>query len=334
MSSRGRFRLHPIAGAGVLALAAVLAACGGGGGSDRDDVPAGTIDLTVANRDTVAHAAAAGAMGLGGADLVLSSGASAASTRQLAQSLRSARERALGIIGPTVEPCAVSGSIVTTLDDRDNSGTMSVGDVMTMQYQQCKDSADETVDGRAVLTLTQLLSNGMRGTMVQDPMAIVRDDGGQRHSNSMSGTMQITYTESSASVATLRLVGDGPNVAVVSTPVFADRVTLADGFVQETVFDTAAAPPPGGVMPGRISTTTSGRIASQVAGGDFTVATTDPIVQYSDDAFPRAGSLRLIGRKGTLGITAVSASDVRLDLDAESDGTVELSTLQRWDWLI
>jgi hypothetical protein len=334
MSNRSRFRLVPLARACALTLAAVLTACGGGGGGGNDSGPPGSIDLSVANRDPVAHAAVAGAMGLGGADQVVASGASAVAPRQLAQSLRAVRERALGIVGPVTEPCAVSGSIVTSLDDRDNNGAMSVGDVMTMQYVQCKDSFEETVDGRTALTLTQVLSNGIRGTMVQDPMTMVRDEGGQRHSNSMSGTMQITYTESSSSVGTLRLVCDGPNVAVVSTPVFADTVTLADGYLQESVFDTVAPPPPGGVLPGRISTTTSGRIASQVAGGDFTVATTDPIVQYTDDAFPRAGSLRITGRKGTLGITAVSATDVRLDLDAESDGNVELSTLQRWDWLI
>jgi hypothetical protein len=333
MSSR-LTRWNALAWASALALAAALAACGGGGGDDDDSGPPGTIDLSVANRDTVAHAVVAGAIGLGGADAVVSGAGSVAAQRQLALSLRAARERALAVIGPLDEACAVSGLTRTTLDDRDNDGLPSAGDVMTLQFLQCKDSVEETIDGTTTITLTQFGASGFAGSMQQSALAMVREDGGQQHAVTLNGTMQMTFSVSSQTLGTLRLVASGPIVAAVSTPVFADTVTLMSGYTQHTVIDTEAAPPPGGMTPGRSSTTGAGRIASQAAGGEVTVVTVDAIVQYADDAFARTGTLQVTGRTGSLRITAVSPTDVRLDLDANGDGTIDVTTTQRWDWLI
>lgn len=334
-SSSTRFRRTSIAWvAGVLA-AALLAGCGGGGGDGDDNGgPPGTIDLSVTNRDTVAHAAAAGAIGLGGADVVVASNGSVAAQRHVAQSIRAARERALDVSVPIDEACLVSGFTRITVDDRDNDGQPSVGDVLTLQFVQCKDSADESVDGTAAITFTQIQSNGFGGSLQQNALALVRQDGGQQHAVTLTGTMQMSYSEPSASVARLRLVADGPVVAVVSTPVFGDTVTLLSGYVQEAVVDIAAAPPPGSSTPGRTSTTTAGRIASQAAAGEVTVATVDAIVQYADDPFPRTGALDVTGRNGSLRITALTPTDVRLDLDSNGDGTIDATTMQRWDWLI
>jgi hypothetical protein len=331
--SRRLNRSNKLAWASALALAAALSACGGGGGDD-DSGPPGTIDLSIANRDTVAHAVVAGAIGLGGADAVVSGAGSVAAQRHLAQSLRAVRERALGIIGFPDEACAVSGLTRTSLDDRDNDGLPSSGDVMTLQFLQCKDSVDETTDGTTTITITQFDASGLAGSMQQSALAMVREDGGQQHAVTLNGTMQITVSMSNPAVPTLRLVATGPVVATVSTPVFADTITLMSGYTQQTVVDTQAAPPTGGVTPGRSSTTTAGRIASQAAAGEVTVATVDAIVQYADDEFARTGALEVTGRTGSLRITALSPTDVRLDLDSNGDGTVDATTTQRWDWLI
>ena len=330
--SRRLNRSNKLAWASALALAAALSACGGGGGDD-DSGPPGTIDLSVANRDTVAHAVVAGAIGLGGTDVAVSGAGSAAAQRQLAQSLRAVRERALAIAEPLDMACTVSGLTRTTVDDRDNDGLPSVGDVMTLQFLQCKDSVEDTIDGTTTITITQFSDSGFAGSMQQTALAMVREDGGQQHSVTLNGAMQMTYSESSET-GTLRLVASGPVVATVSTPVFADTITLMSGYTQQTVVDTQAAPPTGGVTPGRSSTTTAGRIASQAAAGEVTVATVDAIVQYADDEFARTGALEVTGRTGSLRITALSPTDVRLDLDSNGDGTVDATTTQRWDWLI
>ena len=333
MSSRIT-RSNRLAWASAVALAAVLAACGGGGGDGDDSGPPGTIDLTVANRDTVAHATAAGAMGLGGADRVVSVGGSVATQRHVAQALRTTRERPLGVVGPINEPCLVSGSTITSLDDRDNDGVPSPGDALTIQFVQCKDSVEETVSGTMSLTITQLRDTALGGSLRQDAFSVVREDAGQQHALTLTGTMQLSYTESSPDAATLRLVADGAVRANVSTPIFTDVVTLADGYVQESVIDLSVPPPPGSFTPGRVSTTSSGRMNSQAAGGDVTVATTTPIAQYSDDEFPRAGVLLVTGRTGTLRISALSTVEVQLGLDTDGNGTTDVTTLERWDWLI
>jgi hypothetical protein len=334
MSSR-LSRSNKLAWASALALAAALAACGGGGGDGDDDSgPPGTIDLSVANRDTVAHAVVAGAIGLGGTDVAVSGAGSAAAQRHVALSLSAVRERALAVIGPIDDACTVSGLTRTSLDDRDNDGMLSVGDVMTLQFLQCKDSVEETIDGTTTTTITQFGASGFAGTLQQSALAMVRQDGGQQHSVTLNGAMQMTFSASNPAVPTLRLVTTGPVVANVSTPVFTDTVTLLSGYTQQTVIDTEATPPPGSFTPGRSTTTTAGRIASHAAAGEVTVATVDAIVQYADDAFARTGALDVTGLNGSLRITALSPTDVRLDLDSNGDGAVDVTTTQRWDWLI
>jgi hypothetical protein len=318
---------------GAVALA-VLAACGGGGGDGGGSSAHGTIDLSVGNRDMVAHAAAAGAPGIGGADRVVSSTAAPLALQRVMHSRAAAVERPLAVSGPVDEPCAVSGLVRATMDDRDDNGQASVGDMLTMEFLQCKDTVDETVNGTLVLTFTQLSAGGFSGSLTQTSFATVQQAGAQQHAFTLNGNMQLAYSEQSISMATLRLSADGPVTAVVSTPVFSDSLTLHSGFVQQSVIDSSVQPPAGGTTPGSVTTTASGRLTSQAAGGEVTVATTSSMVQYADDSFPRSGAVDITGRNGSLRITALSAEQVQLDLDANGDGSYDATTTQRWDWLI
>jgi hypothetical protein len=331
MSNKFAYGFRPRLTVSAIVLA-VFAACGGGGGDGG--APAGTIDLSVANRDTVAHAVAAGAIGLGGADRVVSSAAVPVALRRATLSRAATIERPLAVIGPIDEPCTVSGLSRTTLDDRDNNGLPSVGDVLTIEFLQCKDVVDETVNGTLALTFTELSASGFGGMLSLTSYSTVEQSGSLQHAFTMNGNAQLAYSEPSLSMATLRLTTDGPVTAVVSTPVFSDTVTLHSGFVQQSVIDMSVQPPAGGTTPGSATTTASGRLTSQAAGGEVTVATTSSMVQYADDSFPRSGAVHITGRTGSLQITALSAEQVQLDLDANGDGTYEDSTTQRWDWLI
>jgi hypothetical protein len=337
MNSIRRPRPTALAWASALALAAVLSACGGGGGDGDDAGPPGTIDLSLANRDTAAHAAAAAALGLGGTDQLLNTAsASTLVQREVAQALRGLRERPLGLIGPIDEPCLVSGISRMTIDDTNNNGYADLNELVTIQFIQCKDSADETVDGGIGVTLTQMSSeSSFGGNITLDALTVVLASANQQHSTRLDGPMRMTYTESSPTVASFRLTASAPVTVTVSTPVFNDAVTLSAGFMQEAEIDVAALPPSGATTtPGRTTTRSSGRIASQAAGGEVTVVTTQPLVQYLVDPFPRSGRVDISGRTGSVGIQTLSTDEVQIDLDSNGDGAVDATTLQRWDWLI
>ncbi|MCK7499320.1 MAG: hypothetical protein MZW92_59360 [Comamonadaceae bacterium] len=135
--------------------------------------------------------------------------------------------------------------------------------------------------------------------------------------------MLFDYAQLGASSERMRMTTDGAVVAGVQTHVFTDTVTLQSGFTAESVFDANAAPPGNPFATGRDTITLNGRIESVAAGGSFTLTTSSPLIDYVVDDYPSAGALRLQGKTGTMLLTALSAQDVRIELDADGNGSFE-----------
>ena len=326
-----------------------LGACGGGGGGDTPPPPV-VIDITGANRDSVAHASAATVLSSSPTAAIPLSSASATPSGALSGRLMtlllhplhyqaltaSSRERPLAIIGPLVEPCAFSGTVSLTVDDRDNSGATSVGDVLTIVFNQCHDTAADSVNGTTTATYTQISTApvstiGARLTMSQLAAVTVN------HTLTLNGAMLLNYSQPSASVEITRLTADGLVTVAFSTHLpYSDTVTLQSGYTQEDTYDASVAPPPGGMVAGRTTTTLQGRLQSTQAGGFVDVATPPaaPLVTYSADAYPSSGAVQITGRSSALLMTAVSSSQVRLDLDTDNNGSFESTVTVSWDWLL
>lgn len=334
-------------------LAAGLSGCGSdGGGSDVQ-----MIDLTAANRDSVSHATSAGILAMSPVGSLTSgagplgtdgSRAQAAAVQPSAwfgkvlavlapaspaQAASQTRKRALALSAPAVENCTVSGTMSVTVDDRDNSLSLSNGDVVSIAFSNCRDTAFDTIDGTAAITFTQVDANSFGGRMVFSQLSEVTAN----HSVALSGAALISYSQASGSTQEVtHLSADGPVVVSVTTHQFTDTVTLQNGFAETATYDAAAVPPLGLSVPGRTQSSASGRIHSAAAGGLFDVSTDAgaPITQYDAEANPRSGLVRVQGATGTLVMTALSADAVRLELDADGNGSFESTETVTWDWLL
>lgn len=337
------------------AMTLALAGCGGGGGDGGTPLPTVTLVLDAGNSDTVAHASSAAILASSPAQSLPVSGLAADRSTALAQTsvqragwlgrviaiarqpqhvktwaARTSRAQPLAVVGPFEEPCAVSGSISVTFDDRDNDEAPSAGDVLTMALNACMDDASETLDGVAMVTYTEITANSLSALMRLTDLS----DRTERHSSRMSGSMQLFYQMVDSNVEVTRLTAAGPVQVSVSTHLpFDDTVTLYEGFVQELTYD-ASAFEPGSATPGRSTLTVNGILDSAAAGGTVEVASRAdaPIRTASGSAYPYAGELVVQGQSGTLVLTAVSEG-VRIELDANDDGTPETSDIQDWDWL-
>ena len=53
-------------------------------------------------------------------------------------------------------PCSVSGTATLSVVDADNDGTPSVGDRLTMSFDQCKETATDTIDGSMAVRLDEI----------------------------------------------------------------------------------------------------------------------------------------------------------------------------------
>jgi len=347
--------------ASVLAITSFLAACGGGGG-DSGSAPIQptptlpTLAITTANRDLVSHDAAAGVMSLsatasiplgaasiGSGTTVQRSGTASSWSGRIAASMldhfrpampAAGRQHALATTPPMTEPCVVSGTTTTTVDDHDNSGDLSIGDIGTVVFNNCRDTATETINGTTTLVFSGVDQTYLGAHVTASKMSTVTAG----HSLTIDSSMLMEISTPNAVLTTVRTTAEGPVQATISTHVpFSDTVTLQDGFVIEEKIDVSIAPPLGaGTTPGQTLTTLSGRMHSASANGTFDVATVAgvPITRYHAEDYPRAGTLRVTGASGVLVLTTISASSVVLDLDWNDDGRVETSEAKTWDWLI
>ena len=327
------------AGAAVTtALILSVAGCGGGGGSAGSSNPAPlAVDLTTTNQDHVSRAAAAAAQGNFASGAVpLADGGSgplaAGRSRALAAVVLRAmqdRKRITAVSAPNAEACAVSGSVTTTLDDRDNSGAASVGDALTVLFSNCKDVVDETINGTLTVTLSRLATSP-RISFTATAGASAFSVTAQGRSEVYNGDFTLTFAQTSATVDTTHVVIGSQLAVQVSAPKFNDTITLLSGLTIDSTSDTAALPP-GGTVPGLTTSTTSGEVASAAAGGKVTVSTVQPLLQYDVDVSPRSGQLNVVGKTGALKLTALPGGLVRIDLDANGDGIFEESKTVAWD---
>ncbi len=331
----------------VAALGVSLTSCGGGG--DGGNGPQ-YIDLTAANRDTVGHATAAGILAVSPTGLIPLTSSPAAAGRTWAQAVgqalrqplgaegattRNGRERALALIGPVVQACMLGGTMSLSVDDRDNNGAPSVGDVLTIVYSNCRDTASETLNGTVAATYTQLVSSPVPLVSARLNMTQLSDVT-PKHSLTLDGVVLFDYSQPTSSTEHINMTSSGQVVAAVTTHLFTDTVTLQNGFVVAESYDASVAPPPGSTVPGRTASTASGSLASAKAGGivDVSIAAGTAMTKYSADDYPYSGVAQVKGRKGTLLLTALSANSVRLDLDDNDDGVFESTYTDRWDWLL
>lgn len=313
-----------IAAVGV--AAALLAACGGGGGGGGEPpIVVQKIDLTVANHDIVAHAVVGGALGIGGADIGLAGGMGAVVQSRMKQATQSIKARPMLAASETAA-CDLSGTFTLTIDDRDNNGMPSPGDVITFVFNQCSNTPNEMVDGAMSLELTNVLSaTDLDGRATFTALLTEDRHSNQVHSVTLDGTMLAAYRAQSSSSETMRLTTEGEFTVGLVTPVFSDTVTLAPGFVQDVADDYAAK---------RSVSTVTGDLKSASAGGWVSVKTDAAVVAYAGDRFPRSGRLQVNGQRGELHIIAVDSMSVRCDLDDDNDGEIEDSSTESWEWLV
>jgi hypothetical protein len=337
------------------AITLALVGCGGGGGDGGTPMPVGTLVLDAGNSDTVAHSSSAAIFASGPAQSLPVSGLAADRSTALgkpamqragwigrviafarqpqeakALAARSSRVQPLAVVGPFDEPCAVSGTMSITFDDRDNDEVPSAEDVLTLALNACMEDASETLNGVAEVTYTEITANSVSALMKLTNLS----DSTARHSSRMSGSMQLVYQMVDSNVEITRLTATSAVAVGVSTHLpFDDTVTLAAGFVQELTYD-AAAFAPGSTTAGLSTLTVSGVLESAAAGGTVEVSSraSAPIKTASGSQYPYAGELVVQGKSGTLVLTAVSDA-VRIELDADDDGTPETSDVQDWDWL-
>lgn len=324
----------------AVATVAGLTACGGGGGGGGEE-PVVLTSLTTANMEAAAHAAAAAPLALGVTPISQISGRSgmtplglgsptvrALLMDRLTTAMQGGRMKvaaaqpAMAHVYPAVQ-CTVSGNVTMTFDDRDDSGTETPGDVVSFSFDQCQDTATEVIDGR--LDLEALWGDETRASarVTMARLSTVATDG--RHAVTLDGATTLEIAQTSPSTEWMRMTAEGDVTVTMRTHRFSDTVVMLPGYYQESTYDKS-------LLQG--SNRFAGTFRSAAAGGALIVETTAPFVDRDADPYPSSGTLGVKGATGAMTLRALSASDVRVELDHNDCGKPEVTQTEAWDWLL
>lgn len=345
----------------------LLVACGGGGGdAGGTPQPGALVGITASNQDAVGRAAATAARTFFGTEDGVATGSGASTSpasvlsaapanagrsshsisalvRRAAQALADPSEgrrqrlaagasnvsaRPLAIAPQTI-PCSLSGSHTISFVDADNNGVLSAGDTMTTTSTQCRDTPAVSFSGSSAITFVRYETiNGLSsfaGTFLIQQTTIVE---GARTSV-LNGSMAITFANLSFTESKfVSTVGASGLVISVSGVGIADTVTFEPGFVVDET-DTSSN------TSGRSNVTSiRGGFSATSIGGRVMLETPSPLLQRSSEAYPYAGTLRVVGNGSALRLVMLDAASVRVELDAALDGIYESSKVLTWAALL
>ena len=218
---------------------------------------------------------------------------------------------------------AVAGTVTMAIDDRDNSGSETIGDVVTFAFDRCQETAREVIDGSVAVELSRLEATSVGGRMTMSRLSTAATDG--RHAITIDGTLRLEYAETSAWTDWMRTTAEGEVTVTLHTHRFDDTVVMLPGYFQESTYDS---------MRQQGSSQFNGTFRSAAVGGLLQAETDPPFVDRESDEYPMSGGLKVKGQTGAMIVRSLSASDVRIELDHNDCGTAEVMQTESWDWLI
>jgi len=352
----------------AMAVAVLAAACGGGGdGGDVGPQLPTYVQISAANQDMVARASFASVMPFTSVPVLATSPSPGLATKALAGdssaggghggltrlALRSikpgygqATPVPAGMARPLAQaqqtfPCVVSGTYTVIADDKDNTGSITAGDIVSISFNQCDDDLGSIVNGGMGMTIGTYsateIAEDLTGSMTFQSLTMADQGESSSLNGSVSFHINATMTASGLDMlGSYTVAGGGLTVARQGGMTgLSDTFSYRAGY---TVSDRDFSSTVQGVPSWEVITA-NGDFGSQALGGDLSLTTAPPFRSvYTDpegDIFPTEGQLIATGRDNTkLGLTATQTVQVRMDMCDDGDNTWEASKMVNWDWLL
>lgn len=319
-----------------LALITALAAtaCGGsssdGGGITAPVNPNPSLSIDAANGQNVvgvsylAAVASGDTAGLvGNSGLVADSGSGDVS--KTAREIGFAKPVSTAVssipFGPDTLPCDVSGSI-TVSGNLANPLTLSAGDIINIDADNCDDGLGEVVDGLLAMTIS-----GFNG----DILSGLYD---------MTAALDITNFQVTTADDVLMSNGDSTvrlntlNTPAVSASVSGSSLRADSNSDSETLTNYSSAQSlDAGQTPAPYTMDSSGTLDSSQLSGVVGYST-EVMFQGFDSDNPGAGELLVTGDTSSARLIALDNANVRIEIDNNGDGTIDDVIDTTWDALV
>jgi hypothetical protein len=327
--------------ASLLVLSSILVACGGGGSdapaaSNPSPAPAPAAKATFSDANYIAVAqeslsssnylADAGTLAVGAevndADVLVRF--AQAQAGKLPGRLAGTRALVTGATTSTTDACSGGGTLTTVENDSNGNGLPDAGDSVSLTATNCIFQGS-TLNGGLTLVV-----NAFTGNANAPPFA---------------ATMTLTFTNLTAKSAAASSTGNGTMVLSLNAPTsssqtvslkstqFTSTATYGSTTYSRTLNDYTVAVD--------LNATTSkstavGTLSSSAFDSKaVTIATPVPFVRVFPQTRPSSGQATATGANGAVvRVTAISNTQVKIELDADANGSFETTVTKLWSELI
>jgi hypothetical protein len=319
--------------AGLIAIIAVSFASGcggGGGGGGGSDTPSVEyLEITSANAIDVAGVVVetvSGSLDLADAGDIAGGSADATAFVVNRAVLQPLRQQTLGAgileaFGPVTDPCLVAGTITFSADLADPS-TISEGDKITGDFENCDDGDGAVTDGKLELVILAIEGDPLADVFLLQADVSLTDlaitEGGETITG--DGRFELTVDQLLYPDVLTRLVSDSLTI-------------IAEGDTRTLTKYSTTAEANFAVSPSPSQVTARGTLASRVLDGKVDFATPVPLEGPFGDA-PDSGTIRITGlNDATIRVVVLGPASVELRIDLDGDGTVDEVQLSTWEEL-
>ena len=321
----------------TILLSILAAGCGGGGGGggggqvsttgaaadiDTDNAQAISSDVFSGVMETgeLGEFGALGGLPIGGGGLDGSLSKTAAALTLKSQDGLASRGLMQAAFGPEVTDCEVAGTITVSAKFKD-PGTLSSGDEVSMSFDRCDNGDGETIDGDLSLKIKSFQGDFLGGSFAVnaavDFKALSFTE--ESETNAVNGGFSLSIDTTDYPTVVFSHASDSLRITHDN-----ERLLLAD-WITSLVVDESSQPSTYTLTAeGDIDVASHGRVSYEVL---------EPFTGFGDD-HPGAGVLFIEGSKGgNITVTALSNTQVLLEMDYNGDGTVDEIKTVTWDEL-
>lgn len=324
----------------AVSVVSALAACGGGGGGQTPTV-AQTAALNSANQNVAAQDAAStssmpllSAQTLTGAQVTDESvlfSLARAQLDKLPTYLAQAKVNSAltGAVQSQTMACRFGGSLTASVTDADNNGVVSAGDSVTITGNNCIEP-EGTLTGSLSFAVNSVI--GTFGASSYSGSLTMTFNGfsvtSSQFSANANGALTVSVTANGLNTGSLTVSATSLSVAGTYAGITRSR-TLAN-------YSATSTRSPNSTYGYITSYTMSGTLTSSALSSQaISFATSTPFVSRSSDYYPSSGVMVITGAANSkVKLTALSATQVKQELDANGDDIYEASVTVAWNTLM
>ena len=336
----------------LVAASTILVACGGGGGGDDSPNPGTPSDpgtpstpsvstqatITPANYVAVAQQAlSTNAFLLNATSLVVGAQVSDSSVlvrfgqeqlSKLPGRIANAPVQAVGATQTSTEACNGGGSLTIVENDRNGNQQADPGDSVSLTANNCV-SGSEVLNGQLTVTLT-----GVTGNLDGYPYTLA---GTVNYQNLEAKSTTARVMANGNMALTLSARSDFDQDVALAIASFAVTSTYGGATSSQTLTDYSTSlkirPAASNV---NWTTSVKGTLSSTaIDAKSVSIDTPVAFVRSGNQAYPASGQAIIIGAAGTkVRITATSATNVTIDLDADGNGSYETTVNKAWSEIL